>query len=154
MTDIEYISTKHAAEILGVSSRRVVGLCNNGDIAGAVHEGRDWKIPEESVYAYRKTLKIERIDKKVLSCAVGNTSYMDIVQNSYYVDKTLLIRDLIDDQVPVILFTRPRRFGKTLALDMLKTFFEKAEEDTSVYFKERDIWKCGKKYQKYQDFFY
>lgn len=50
---------------------------------------------------------------------------MDVVKNSYYVDKTLLIRDLIDDQVPVILFTRPRRFGKTLALDMLKTFLKK-----------------------------
>ena len=58
-----------------------------------------------------------------------------------YVDKTLLIRDLIDDQVPVILFTRPRRFGKTLALNMLKTFFEKTKEDTSIYFKDKQIWR-------------
>lgn len=88
-----------------------------------------------------------------LSCAVGNTSYIDVVKNSYYVDKTLLIRDLIDDQVPVILFTRPRRFGKTLALDMLKTFFEKKQEDTSVYFKDKQIWECGEKYQKMQGAF-
>lgn len=75
---------------------------------------------------------------------------MDVVKNSYYVDKTLLIRDLIDDQVPVILFIRPRRFGKTLALDMLKTFFEKTKEDNSIYFKDKQIWACGEKYQKMQ----
>ena len=49
-----------------------------------------------------------------LPCAVGSTSYIDTVKNSYYVDKTLLIRDLIDDHAAVTLFTRPRRFGKTL----------------------------------------
>ena len=59
---------------------------------------------------------------------------MNVVKHSYYVDKTLLIRDLIDDNVPVILFTRPRRFGKTLAIDMLKSYFEKSDEDTSAYF--------------------
>ena len=122
MTDIRYISTKEAAGIMGLSTRRVVGLCNAGNGA-------------------------------ILSLAVGNTSYMDVVKNSYYVDKTLLIRDLIDDQVPVILFTRPRRFGKTLALDMLKTFFEKTKEDTSIYFKDKQIWACGEKYQKMQGAF-
>ena len=60
---------------------------------------------------------------------------------------------MIDDQVPVILFTRPRRFGKTLALDMLKTFFEKTKEDTSIYFKDKQIWACGEKYQKMQGAF-
>lgn len=122
MTDIRYISTKEAAGIMGLSTRRVVGLCNAGN-------------------------------GEILSCAVGNTSYMDVVKNSYYVDKTLLIRDLIDDQVPVILFTRPRRFGKTLVLDMLKTFFEKTKEDTSIYFKDKQIWACGEKYQKMQGAF-
>ena len=42
-----------------------------------------------------------------LPCAVGSTSYIDTVKNSYYVDKTLLIRDLIDDHAAVTLFTRP-----------------------------------------------
>ena len=118
------VTLKEAAEILGLSTRRVVGLCNDGMLAGALQKGRGWKIPEETVYAYLGIVKPEKRNKGILSCAVGNTSYMDVVKNSYYVDKTLLIRDLIDDQVPVILFTRPRRFGKTLALDMLKTFFE------------------------------
>lgn len=153
MTDIRYISTKEAAEKLGLSTRRVVGLCNNGKLAGAFQKGRSWKIPEESVYEYMGLVKPMEENEKILSCAVGNTSYIDVVKNSYYVDKTLLIRDLIDDQVPVILFTRPRRFGKTLALDMLKTFFEKAKEDTSVYFKDKQIWACGEKYQKMQGAF-
>ena len=42
----------------------------------------------------------------------------------YYVDKTLLIRDIVDKGGKVTLFTRPRRFGKTLAMSMLQTFFE------------------------------
>ena len=46
----------------------------------------------------------------------------------YYVDKTLLIRDVIEKGSEVTLITRPRRFGKTLALSMLRTFFE-AEYD-------------------------
>lgn len=83
-------------------------------------------------------------------CAVGNTSYVEIVENSYYVDKTLLIKDLVDDQVPVTLFTRPRRFGKTLAMNMLKTFFEKTDADTSIYFKDKKIWNCGEKYRDLQ----
>lgn len=153
MTDFRCISTKEAAKILKLSTRRVVGLCNKQTFEGARKEGRDWKIPEEAVFAYRGNINSGKEKEGMLSCAVGNTSYMDVVKNSYYVDKTLLIRDLIDDQVPVILFTRPRRFGKTLAIDMLKSFFEKAEEDTSVYFRDKKIWSCGERYQKLQGTF-
>lgn len=42
----------------------------------------------------------------------------------YYVDKTGLIQELLEDACEVSLFTRPRRFGKSLNLDMLKSFFE------------------------------
>lgn len=150
MIDTQYISTKEAAELLGLSTRRVVGLCNQNSLEGALHEGRDWKIPKESVIRYGGLLVDDVSKKRPLVCAVGNTSYVEIVKDSYYVDKTLLIRDLIDDQAPVILFTRPRRFGKTLALDMLKSYFEITETDTSVYFKDKKIWTCGEKYQKYQ----
>ena len=41
-----------------------------------------------------------------------------IDQNYYYVDKTLLMKEILDNRSMVSLFTRPRRFGKTLALDM------------------------------------
>lgn len=68
----------------------------------------------------------------------------------YYIDKTLMLRDFIDERPMVSLFTRPRRFGKTLNMDMIRTFFEKTEEDTSVYFKDKKIWECGEKYRNYQ----
>ncbi len=146
---MNYISTKQAAAILGLTTRSIVGMCNKGILAGSLKKGRDWKIPEESVIKYGG-INEEPAAYRVLSCAVGNTSYIDVVKNSYYVDKTLLIRDLIDDQAQVTLFTRPRRFGKTLTLDMLKCFFEKTDEDTSVYFKDKLIWKCGTRYQQLQ----
>lgn len=50
----------------------------------------------------------------------------------------------------VTLFTRPRRFGKTLNMDMIHTFFQKTEEDTSKYFIDKKIWAQGKKYREYQ----
>lgn len=50
----------------------------------------------------------------------------------YYIDKTGTIRDLLENQGKVNLFTRPRRFGKTLNMSMLKHFFE-AECDSSLF---------------------
>ena len=82
--------------------------------------------------------------------AIGNTSYIEVSSECYYVDKTLMIRDLIDDHNMVTLFTRPRRFGKTLAINTIKTFFEKTEDDTSRYFKDKNIWSCGEKYRSMQ----
>ncbi len=52
-------------------------------------------------------------------------------------DKTLMLKEFIDFKPKVSLFTRPRRFGKTLAMDMLKTFFEVSDTDTSRYFKNK-----------------
>ena len=49
----------------------------------------------------------------------------------------MLIKDIIDEHSKVYLFTRPRRFGKTLTMDMVRTFFEKTSEDTSVYFQDK-----------------
>ena len=46
-----------------------------------------------------------------------------------------MIKDFLDERPMVSLFTRPRRFGKTLNMDMLRTYFEKTEEDTSVFLK-------------------
>lgn len=82
---------------------------------------------------------------------LGEISYKDISTKSYYVDKTLMIKDIIDSNVKVSLFTRPRRFGKTINMSMLRVFFEKNEsEDTSIYFKDKKIWDAGEKYQTHQ----
>ena len=148
-------SAAKAAEMLQLTPRRVTGLCREGKFHGAVRVGRSWNIPGESLRAYAETGRIKipggfLAGEPLLPVAVGNTSYIELSTECYYVDKTLLIRDLIDDHNMVTLFTRPRRFGKTLAVNMLKTFFEKTEEDTSRYFKERKIWECGEKYRKLQ----
>ncbi len=56
---------------------------------------------------------------------IGYENFKDFTKEKmYYVDKTLLIRDVVEKGGKTTLFTRPRRFGKTLALSMLRTFFE------------------------------
>lgn len=84
---------------------------------------------------------------------VGIEFYKKIIDEAYYyVDKTLMIKELLDRQSYVSLFTRPRRFGKTLALDMLKTFFEKELDeggnalDNRRYFNGMKIMSAGEKY--------
>ena len=142
-----YISADEAARKWNISVRRVQQMCKSGKIPGAVKEGRSWVLPEDVQQPVRKTLKTSRA---LLPLPVGISSYVEAVSNYYYVDKTLLIRDFVDTLPKVSLFTRPRRFGKTLNMDMLRVFFEKTEEDTSCWFKDKKIWSCGEAYRKHQ----
>ena len=65
-----------------------------------------------------------------------------------YVDKSALIRELLDRAgVQVVLLTRPRRFGKTLNLSMLRCWFEKRDEDLSHLFEGLSIWQAGDDYR-------
>ena len=65
-----------------------------------------------------------------------------------YVDKSEMIRELVDRPgVEVVLFPRPRRFGKTLNLSMLRAWFEKREEDLSHLFRDLSIWQAGDEYR-------
>lgn len=152
----EYIGTAEAAKYLQITRRRVIGLCNEGKFPGALRSGRNWKIPLKSVKGYMQAAGIGHTEEAwddnnaLLPFAIGNTSYIEISSECYYVDKTLLIRDLIDDHNTVTLFTRPRRFGKTLAVNTIKTFFEKTETDTAQYFIDKKIWQCGEKYRSLQ----
>ena len=67
---------------------------------------------------------------------IGVDDFEKLITNDYYyVDKTLLIKELLDKKGEVNLFTRPRRFGKTLNISMLKYFFEAAETSKSLLFK-------------------
>ena len=78
---------------------------------------------------------------------IGVDNFKDIILNNYYyVDKTLLIKDIIDNKAKVNLFTRPRRFGKTLNISMLQYFFENGKEDNSYLFKNLKIMSEGEKY--------
>ena len=73
------------------------------------------------------------------SLPIGISDYVRAQADYYYVDKTLLIKEFLDQKPLVSLFTRPRRFGKTLNMDMLRVFFEISEEDTSKYFEDKAI---------------
>lgn len=61
--------------------------------------------------------------KKKLPIGVENFEKIR-AENFYYIDKTGIIRELLDNWGEVNLFTRPRRFGKSLTMSMLKSFFE------------------------------
>ena len=95
-----------------------------------------------------KTCKDAAKEKRPLPGGVSD--YVRAQAEYYYVDKTLLIKEFLDRKPLVSLFTRPRRFGKTLNMDMLLVFFEISDEDTSIYFKEKAIWKCGQEYTRHQ----
>ncbi len=73
-----------------------------------------------------------------------------ITDNYYYVDKSLFIQELLDQGAPAMLIPRPRRFGKTLNLSMLRYFFEKTEEDHSALFRSLKIWQAGEEYTRHQ----
>ena len=135
---MDYISCESAAKKIGVSTRRIQQMCKQKEIVGAIKEGRNWLIPDNAILSPKKPLPI------------GVSDFKSATTNYYYVDKTLLIRDFLNAIPMVSLFTRPRRFGKTLNMDMLRVFFEKTPEDTSVYFKDKYIWQCGEYYTKHQ----
>lgn len=125
----EYLYVREAAALWNVTPRAVTALCKEGKIENARKENGVWVIPADAerpldhrvkTGAYRKSKQAER-----LPLPVGISDYRLASSQYYYVDKTMMIKDFIDERPMVSLFTRPRRFGKTLNMDMLRTFFEK-----------------------------
>ena len=61
---------------------------------------------------------------------IGQSDFRNIImERAYYIDKSLLIKEVINDDAVVLLLPRPRRFGKTVNLSMLRYFFEKTEQE-------------------------
>ena len=152
MADTMFV--KEAAELWNISERRVSTLCKEGKIQGAEKQGKSWLIPADVEKPADGRVKSGLYKKSArpvnLPLPIGVSDYRLASSEYYYVDKTMMIKDFIDERPMVSLFTRPRRFGMTLNMDMLRTFFEKTDEDTSVYFRDKKIWTCGKKYRDYQ----
>ena len=97
----EMISVREAAERWKITERRVSTLCKDGKIAGAEKQGKRWMIPADTqkpvdqrirTGAYRKTERASR-----LPLPIGVSSYRLASSEYYYIDKTLMIRDFIDD---------------------------------------------------------
>ena len=66
---------------------------------------------------------------------IGVEDFKRLVDNGYYfVDKTLMIKELLENKETVNLFTRPRRFGKTLNMSMLQRFFEATGKSNAYLF--------------------
>ena len=83
--------------------------------------------------------------RRLLPLPVGKSDWEYVAAKNYCVDKTLFIRDLLRTDAGTVLFTRPRRFGKTTAMQMLKCFFEKRgadEPDVRHLFESRAIAHC------------
>ena len=146
---------KEIAEMWNVTERTVTTFCKSGRIPGAVKNGKSWQIPDDA----RKPVDgrvssgkyVKKNQKKGLrALPIGISDYVRAQSEYYYVDKTMLIKEFLDQKPFVSLFTRPRRFGKTLNMDMLRVFFEISEEDTSKFFCDKNIWKCGSEYRSHQ----
>ena len=95
---------------------------------------------------------ISREVQELKKIGIGYEDYKRFIDDDmYYVDKTMLIRDIVENGGEVTLFTRPRRFGKTLALSMLRTFFELEYDyngnviDKRRYFEGKKIMDAGDK---------
>ena len=84
------------------------------------------------------------MEQKILP--VGIDDFKKIIEGQYYyVDKTLFIKELLDMKSDVCLFTRPRRFGKTLNMSMLRYFFELNEQAYGHLFDGLAIKKSGER---------
>ncbi len=95
------------------------------------------------------------MEQKPLPIGIDNFEML-ITRGYYFVDKTLLIKDLLDNKAAVNLFTRPRRFGKTLNMSMLQYYFEDRRDeftgekiDNSYLFEGLNIKGESEKYTKY-----
>lgn len=72
--------------------------------------------------------------------SLGNSDFKDIIDNNYYfVDKTLIIKEFLEDYGKIVLLPRPRRFGKTLNMSIIRYFLEKSDEDRRYLFKDLKI---------------
>ena len=74
------------------------------------------------------------------SLPVGNSDWAAVKAGYWSADKTQLISGLLDKKSTVAVFTRPRRFGKTFAMRMLKTFFEKTKGSNAHLFEDTKVW--------------
>ena len=155
--DIYMKTCKEKALEWNVSPRSVNDMCKKGRIQGAIKEKGSWLIPDDSPkpmdgrVSNGKYIKKNMVAKaEVKSLPIGISDYVRAQEEYYYVDKTLLIKEFLDQKPLVSLFTRPRRFGKTLNMDMLRVFFEISDKNTSKYFADKNIWQCGEEYRSHQ----
>ena len=78
---------------------------------------------------------------------IGQSDFRALrIRKNYYIDKTMYIKDVIDNEASVLLVTRPRRFGKTLNMSMLKYYFDCTKKDSKELFEGLKIMEQEEKY--------
>ena len=150
---IPTMSIKRAAQIWSLSERRVNELCRTGRIEGAYKENGCWQLPANAKKPVDERYKVSlppSLASVNAPLPIGVSDFKKVESEYYYIDKTGLIKDILDEKPVVSLFTRPRSFGKSLNLSMLKAFFEISDEDSSRYFRDKVIWQAGDKYRSEQ----
>lgn len=147
------MTIKRAAQIWSLSERRVNELCKTNRIEGAYKENGRWVLPANAKKPVDERYKISSPPSSLSAVRkplpIGVSEYKKVSQEYYYVDKTLFIREVLDEKSVVSLFTRPRAFGKSLNMDMLKTYFELSSDDNTKYFRNKNIWFAGEEYRTY-----
>ena len=111
-------SQEKMSEILGVSKRSYYSLCRNPDFTGSEKYS-------SAIYKIRSSLPSLNV--------VGDDFKNTRERGFYYVDKTKLIEDLIEKGDDLVLFTRPRRFGKSLNMSMIRYFFDRGMDSDSLF---------------------
>ena len=128
------MTIREAASAWGITERRITELCKSGRIPGAYKMGRRWFIPDHALKPkdnrYRKYAAPMLPHPLRKPLPIGESDYRKACSNYYYVDKTMMIKEILDERPVVSLYTRPRRFGKTLNMSMLKCFFEIGADET------------------------
>ena len=127
---MNYLSSMEAAKVMGITVQSPADV-HAGRNFRSCEKGHSSLIPENAVWP-------DSGEKKKLM-PIGISDFKTATTSYYYVDKTLLIRDFLDTKPMVSLFTRPRRFGKTLNMDMVRLFFLKNTEDTPNLFGISDM---------------
>ena len=85
---------------------------------------------------------------------IGQSDFRALrIRKNYYIDKTMYIKDIIDNEASVILVTRPRRFGKTLNMSMLKYYFDctKKGETGKLEEKQKEAREQIERYSSFDD---
>ncbi|MCI8272555.1 MAG: AAA family ATPase [Clostridia bacterium] len=91
---------------------------------------------------------------KGIGIGIGISDFKALrIRDNYFIDKTTYIKDIIDNQAGVVLVTRPRRFGKTLNMSMLRYYFDCTKKDTKELFKGLKIMEQEEKYTSKQGYY-
>ena len=133
---MEFLTSMEVAKRIGKTKRWVNDCCAKGLIKGAYKEGNRWRIPENAKW---------EVGSSTTVCArtigIGIQDFEKIITSDlFYVDKTDFISEWWSNRDDVTLITRPRRFGKSLTLNMVERFFSNKYRNMGDVFAGLKIW--------------